>query len=97
MYATVGQVKVDAGREDEARKLLEEVVLPRAKELAGFKGGHWARVLDGDVGYSLLLFDTEANPRAAADQIAQGPPPGSPPDPPATFVSVDACEVVAQT
>lgn len=97
MYATVGRVKVDAGREDEARKLLEEVVIPRAKGLAGFKGGHWARVLDGDVGYSLLLFDTEANARAAADQIAQGPPPGAPPDPPATFVSVDACEVIAQT
>ena len=97
MYATVGQVKVDPGREDEARKLLEELVVPRAKGLAGFKGGHWARVLGGDVGYSLLLFDTEANARAAADQVAQGPPPGAPPDPPATFLSVDVCEVIAQT
>lgn len=97
MYATVGQVKVDPGREDEARKLLEELVVPRAKGLAGFQGGHWARVLGGDVGYSLLLFDTEANARAAADQVAQGPPPGAPPDPPATFLSVDVCEVIAQT
>ena len=80
MYATVGQVKVDPAREDEARKLLEEVVLPRAKGLAGFEGGHWARALDGDVGHSLMLFDTEANARAAAEQIAQGPP-GAPPDP----------------
>ena len=96
MYATVGRVKVDTGREDEARKLLEEVVLPRAKGLDGFKGGHWARTLDGDVGHSFLLFDTEAHARAAAEQIAQGPPPGAPPDPPATFVSVDVCEVVAQ-
>ncbi len=97
MYATVGQVKVDPGREDEARKLLEELVVPRAKGLAGFQGGHWARVLGGDVGYSLLLFDTEANARAAADQVAQGPPPGAPPDPPATFLRVDVCEVIAQT
>jgi hypothetical protein len=96
MFATVGQVRVDTGREDEARKLLEEVVLPRAKGLAGFEGGHWARTLDGNVGHSFLLFDSEANARAAAEQIAQGPPAGAPPNPPATFVSVDVCEVVAQ-
>ncbi len=96
MYATVGQVMVDPGREAEARQLLEEVVLPRAKGLAGFQGGHWARALGGDVGHSFMLFDTEANARAAAEQIAQGPPPGAPSSPPATFVSVDVCEVVAQ-
>ncbi len=96
MHATVGQVEVDPAREDEARKLLEEVVLPRSKSLAGFMGGHWAPAVDGNVGHSFLLFDTEANARAAADQIAQGPPPGAPPNPPATFLSVEVCEVVAQ-
>jgi hypothetical protein len=92
MYAVVGQVKVDSAREDEARKLLEEFTVPAAKGLAGFNNGAWARALDGDEGHSLLLFDTEANARAAAERIAQGPPPGAP----VTFTSVSVCEVVAQ-
>jgi hypothetical protein len=96
VYATVGQVKLVSGREDEALKVLEELVVPASKVLAGFEGGYWARALDGDAGHSLMFFDTEANARAAAEQMAQGPP-GAPPDPAATFVSVEVCEVVAQT
>jgi hypothetical protein len=92
MHAVVGQVKLDTVREDEARKLLDEFVLPSAKGLAGFKSGVWARELDGDVGHSLLLFDSAENARAAAAQIAEGPPPGAP----VSFVSVKVCEVVAQ-
>ena len=92
MHAVVGQVKVDAGREDDARKLLDEFVVPSAKGLSGFQGGSWARELDGDSGHSLLLFDTEENARAGAARIAEGPPPGAP----VTFVSVSVCEVVAQ-
>ena len=96
MYATVGQVKVDPGQRGRRRaSSSRSVVIPRAKGLAGFQGGHWARVLGGDVGYSLMLFDTEANARAAADQVAQGPSAGRAAGPPATFVSVDACEVIA--
>jgi hypothetical protein len=93
MYAVVGQVKVDTAREGEARKLLEEFTVPAAKGLEGFNNGIWARALDGDAGHSLLLFDSEANARAAAERIAQGPPP----DGPVTFTNVTVCEVVAQT
>ena len=92
MYAVAGQVKVDKTREDEARKLLDEFVLPSAKGLSGFKGGSWVRELDGDMGHSLLLFDSEENARAAAAQIAEGPPP----DAPVSFVSASVCEVVGQ-
>jgi hypothetical protein len=93
MYAVVGQVKVDPQREEEARKLLEDFVVPSARGLAGFAGGTWARALDGDTGHSLLLFDSEENARAAATQVAEGPPPGAP----VSFVSVSVGEVVAQT
>jgi hypothetical protein len=92
MHACVGQVKVDTGREEEARQLLEDFVVPTAKGLAGFAGGYWARATDGDAGHSLLLFDTEEHARAAAAQMAEGPPPGAA----VTFVSVSLCEVVAQ-
>ena len=92
MHAVVGQVRVDKTREDEARKLLDEFVLPSAKGLSGFKSGFWAREVDGDLGHSLLLFDSEENARAAAAQIAEGPPSGAP----VSFVSVSVCEVLAQ-
>jgi hypothetical protein len=92
MHAVVGQVKIDTSREDEARALLNDFVVPTAKNLAGFKSGYWARAVDADSGHSLLLFDSEANARAAAKEITEGPPPGAP----ATFVSITVCEVVAQ-
>ena len=90
MYAVVGEVKVDTAHEGDARKLLEEFTVPAAKGLEGFNSGFWARAVDGDEGHSFLLFDSEANARAAAERIAQGPPP----DGPVAFTSVSVCEVV---
>lgn len=92
MHAVVGQVRIDTSREDEARKLLDEFVLPTSKQLAGFQGGYWSRALEGDGGHSMLLFDSEENARAAAERIAEGPPPGAP----TSFVSATVCEVIAQ-
>jgi hypothetical protein len=92
MHAVVGQVRIDRGREDDARKLLEDFVVPTSKSLAGFQGAYWARALDADTGHSMLLFDSEENARAAAMRVAEGPPPGAP----ATFVSATVCEVLAQ-
>src|SRR5439155_16876765 len=82
-----------SSHEDLARKLLQEVTVPRAKSLAGFKSGTWLRALHSDRGMSVLLFDSEDDARAAADQIrSQGPPEGSP----VIMESVDAFEVLAQ-
>jgi hypothetical protein len=92
MHAVVGQVKIDTGREDEARTLLADFTVPAATALAGFQGGYWARAADADSGHSLLLFDSEENARAAAARIAEGPPPGAP----VTVMSVNVCEVIAQ-
>jgi hypothetical protein len=92
VHAVVGQVKVDTSREEEARKLLDGMVLPTSKAMAGFQGGYWARALGSDSGHSLLLFDSEENARAAAARMAEGPPPGAP----TTLVSATVCEVVAQ-
>ncbi|MEX0684321.1 MAG: hypothetical protein WD904_12520 [Dehalococcoidia bacterium] len=93
MYAVVGQVKVDASREDEARKALGEIVVPQAKSLSGFAGGTWLRAAQDDRGISVLLFESEEDARAAVERMrSQGPPPGTP----ATFVSADLFEVVAQ-
>jgi hypothetical protein len=92
VHAVVGQVKIDTSREEEAKKLLDEMVLPTSKAMAGFQGGYWARALGSDSGHSLLLFDSEDNARAAAARMTEGPPPGAP----TTLVSATVCEVVAQ-
>src|SRR5215218_5560034 len=36
VHAVVGQVKIDTTREEEAKKLLDEMVLPTSKAMAGF-------------------------------------------------------------
>jgi hypothetical protein len=93
MHAVIGQVKIDTAREDEVRKALSEIVVPTAKQMAGFVGGTWCRAVGDDRGISVLLFESEEAARAAAEQMrTQGPPPGTP----ATFVSADVFEVVAQ-
>lgn len=92
MHAVVGIVRVESGRDDEARRLLAEFAVPTSKSLAGFQSGSWTRAVDGDTGHSMLLFDTEENARAAAATIEEGPPPGSP----VSVVSVTVCEVLAQ-
>jgi hypothetical protein len=91
MHAVFGLVKVDTAREDDARQLLNEFAIPTCKGMAGFSGGYWAREVGGDGGHSVLLFDSEENARAAAAQMAEGPPPGAP----VTFVSNAVCEVIA--
>jgi hypothetical protein len=92
MYAVIGQVKLVPDRRDEALKLLKERGEAMVAGLAGSRGGYWARPLDNDTQHSFWLFDTEENARAAAAIFGRGPPPGAP----ATFVSVEVCEVVGK-
>jgi hypothetical protein len=93
MHGVIVQVRIDSNREEEARSTLHDVVVPRAKALAGFSGGTWLRALDGDGGRGVLLFESEDAARAAVDEIrSQGPPPGVP----VTLEAVDAYEVLAQ-
>jgi hypothetical protein len=93
MYAGVGQVRSDPAREDEARSTLEERGVPMVKGLQGSVEAYWAKGPDSDIQHSIWLFDSEDNARAAAAMFGQGPPPGAP----ATFVSVEVCEVIGQT
>ncbi len=93
MHGVIVQVRIDSNREEEARSALTEVIVPRAKALAGFSSGTWLRALEGDGGRGVLLFESEEAARAAVEEIrSQGPPPGVP----VTLESVDAYEVLAQ-
>jgi hypothetical protein len=89
MHAVVVHIKLDPAREEEAVKMLHEVVVPMSKAAPGFTGGYWARSLDGASGLSVEVFDTEEAARAFADGAT------TPPGAPATIESVEVMEIMA--
>ncbi len=94
MHAVIGRVEIKPDRADEALQMIGERGAAMLQGMAGSAGGYWARSLQGDIiQHSFWLFDTEANARTAEATFntLRGMP-----DAPATFVSVDVCEVVGQ-
>jgi hypothetical protein len=63
--------------------------------MTGSVGGYWARTIDGDevVQNSFWLFDSEENARGGEKTFEALK---EMPEAPATFVSVDVCEVVGE-
>jgi hypothetical protein len=93
VHAVTVRVKVDPNQEEQAIKIVREVVVPSAKELPGFASGNWLLALQRDLGMSVLLFESKEAAQGAREQIrSQGPPPGAP----VTMEAVDVYEVVAQ-
>jgi len=95
MYAVIGRVKIEAGKEQETLAMIESGGVAMVNRFPGSRGGYWARTLAGDevVQHSFWLFDDEEGARAAeATYLTLRELPGAP----ATFVSVDVCEVVGQ-
>lgn len=92
MYGVIIDVKVDLNREEEARNMLNNMVVPRAKTHEGIAAAYWLRDMNGDILRALQLYDTRANALETAKLIgSQGPPPGAP----VTLVSVNTYEVIA--
>ena len=94
MRAVIGRVKIKPDRADEALAMIGEGGVAMLRGMPGSAGGYWARSLEGDIiQHSFWLFDTEENARAAEaifNQLRVMP------DAPATFVSVDVCEIVGR-
>jgi len=95
MYAVIGRVKIKPGQEHVTRSMIEERSAAMVQGMPGQAGGYWARgVNDGDiVQHSCWLFDTEENARSAEATFNTL---RDMPDAPATFVSVDVCEIIGQ-
>ena len=72
MYAALVSVTIDDGKEDEARKMLHDVILPMVKGSQGFVAGYWLAP-QGNKGWSVTLFDTEEHAKAAAPPAGQRP------------------------
>ena len=95
MHAVIGRVKIKPERADEALSMIEERGVAMLQGMAGSTGGYWARTLEGDIiQHSFWLFDSEDNARAAEATFNTL---RDMPDAPATFVSVDVCEVIGHT
>jgi hypothetical protein len=95
MHAVIGRVKIKPGHEDETRAMIASHGVAMLQGMNGSSGGYWSRVDDGAdlVQHSFWLFDTEENARAAEATFASL---RDMPDAPATFVSVDVCEIIGQ-
>ena len=93
MFGVIIEVQVDPSREDEARRLVREMIVPKAKAHPGFAAGYWLRALDADTLTSVHLHDTRENADATAALIqSEGAPPGAP----VTLVSVATQELLAR-
>jgi hypothetical protein len=95
MYAVIGRVKIKPGHEDETREMIASHGVAMIQGMGGSSGGYWSRRSDGAdlIQHSFWLFDTEANARAAEATFKSL---RDMPDAPATFISVDVCEVIGQ-
>ncbi len=95
MYAVIGRVTIHPGHEDETLAMISGGGVTMVQGMAGSAGGYWARTLDGGdlVQHSFWLFDTEEHARAAEATFNML---RNMPEAPATFISVDVCEVVGQ-
>jgi hypothetical protein len=95
MHAVIGRVRIKSGHEDETLAMIETGGVAMVHGMPGSKGGWWSRSRDDDglVQHSFWLFDTEENARAAEatfNMLREMP------EAPATFMSVDVCEVIGQ-
>jgi hypothetical protein len=95
MYAVIGRVKIDPGREAETLAMIETGGVAMVKGFPGSRGGYWARTVDGDelVQHSFWLFEDEDGARAAEATYQKL---REMPDAPATLISVEVCEIVGQ-
>jgi hypothetical protein len=92
MRAVIGQVKIKPDRADEALAMIGETGVAMLQSMPGSAGGYWARSGESDIiQHSFWLFDTEENARAAEAAFNRL---RDLPDAPATFMSVDVCEIV---
>jgi hypothetical protein len=96
VYAVIGRVEIKPGKADETLAMIGRHGLAMLNGMAGSAGGYWARTLEGDtvVQHSFWCFDTEENARVVEATFSGL---RDMPEAPATFLSVDVCEIVGQT
>lgn len=72
MHAVVVTVTVKDG--EAATESLRNEIVPRVKQAPGFVAGYWVRIEGGDKGRSTVVFESEDDARAAAEQLRANSP-----------------------
>lgn len=72
--AVLATFRVDLGREDQQRRLIDDVILPSVRKAPGFVTGYWT--LDRDAGEGVVLVTLESAVDAAglADAVRANAP-----------------------
>ena len=87
MYGIIVDVKVDVSREEDARKMVREIIAPRAKTKPGFVAGYWTR--KDYSGLGMVIFESEDAAQAMIERV-----PSMVPDV-VTLENIEVREVVA--
>ncbi|HWT82234.1 MAG TPA: antibiotic biosynthesis monooxygenase [Candidatus Acidoferrum sp.] len=95
MYAVMGRVQIKPGHEEEARQMVAQHGADLLQGMPGSRGGYWARTIEGTavIQHSFWLFESEEGARVAETTFKTL---RDMPEAPATFLSVDVCEVIGQ-
>jgi len=75
LFAAVVSVTIDPAQTDSSRAFLREQVVPMVKASPGFVAGYWLEPVDG-ASTAMVVFDTDANARAAAPPVGPAPTTG---------------------
>jgi len=75
MHAALVTLTIDPAHAQAAAAAFMGDVLPRVTSAPGFASGHWLEPVDGR-GWALILFDTEAQARAAVPPATAWTAPG---------------------
>lgn len=92
MHGNVVEVEVDSSVDPE-RKGLQEIVLPRVRQLPGIVAGFWLEPIDGK-GLSFTIFESEEAARGALETM--GLKAGASPAPGVTVERVQTRAVIGQ-
>jgi hypothetical protein len=90
-HALVANVNLEGRDFEQVERILNEQVIPGVRQAPGFQSGVWLRMPDGKVGMAVIVFDSEANAKAAEQAMPSMRPPDAPP-----MTSITVCEVTAQ-
>ena len=90
MYAMVGTSKLNFENPDDAAQMANGI-LSSLSSAPGFVTGSFARSADGNHGRSMVVFDSEEQAKAAAENARAN----IPAEAPVEIVSIEVYEVVA--
>lgn len=78
-FAAVTYVSLEGRDAAEGLKMLNEMLVPRLKALAGFQSARFLRSQDGKTGIGSVIFDSESHAEACLDAMTAERPAQAPP------------------